>query len=110
MAVQGMALALRLKQQWEGIRLNETHPKILYYALSGSKYHFAEPMIQWLLDRFTPRVSLGINNDHEWDALISAWATWRGCTRCWRTDLMTNVTGLLLPAGPVTYFWPQVLQ
>ncbi len=45
---------------------------------------------------------------HEWDAAISAWATYQGLTGAWTMDLMVAAgsSSLLLPAGPVTYYWP----
>ena len=38
MAIGGMALALRLRQVWPEIVLNETHPKVLMHALGAEKY------------------------------------------------------------------------
>ncbi|MBG0793606.1 DUF429 domain-containing protein [Methylocystis sp. H62] len=32
MAIGGLALALRLRQKWPGLVLNETHPKVLLHA------------------------------------------------------------------------------
>ncbi len=106
MAVQGMALAMRIRQVWPDIQINETHPKVLYYALAGQQYAFGQPMVAWLLNQFVPPINIGIANDHEWDALISAWATWMGTTGQWNVDLMHGVPNLLLPAGAATYFWP----
>ena len=106
MAVQGMAMALRLRQVWSDIQLNETHPKVLYFALTQIPYSFGQPMITWLTNMIGMTNSPVIGNDHEWDALISAWATWQGQSGTWATDLMAGVQGILLPAGSVTYFWP----
>ena len=78
MAVQGMAMALRLRQLWPDIRLNETHPKVLHFALTQRKYSFGPEMVNWLLNQFTPPLQVTIRNDHQWDALLSAWATWSG--------------------------------
>ena len=107
MAIQGMALAIRVGELWPKIRLNETHPKILYYALTGNRYpKFGTAFAKWLCGQFTPRIDLKIANDHEWDALISAWATWNGISGRWSKDLMSGVENLILPAGSPTYFWP----
>ncbi len=106
MAIQGMAMAFRLKQAWPNIKLNETHPKVLYYALAHQPYKFAEPMMEWLHNMINATNPPAIANDHEWDALLSAWATCQGFRGTWTTDLMSGVQRLLLPAGPVTYFWP----
>lgn len=106
MAIQGMAMALRLKQVWPKIRLNETHPKVLYHALAHQPYAFAHPMVNWLVNSTNVANPPAIANEHEWDALLSAWATCQGLRGSWTTDLMSGVQHLLLPAGPVTYFWP----
>jgi predicted nuclease with RNAse H fold len=107
MAVQGMAMALRLRHIWPEIRLNETHPKILYYALSNQVYSFGEPMIRWLTGLLDPPPRVTIGNEHQWDALLSAWATWKGLQGFWSGDLMDmNGDRLLLPAGQVSYYWP----
>jgi hypothetical protein len=106
MAVQGMAMALRLRRLWPEILLNETHPKVLYHALSGQNYVFGDHMRRWLLNRFEPPVGVTIHNEHEWDALFSAWITWQGMKRVFETDLMTQGDDrLLLPAGNVSYYW-----
>jgi len=107
MAVQGMALAIRVRELWPKIELNETHPKILYYALTGNRYpKFETEFATWLCRQFTPQIDVEMANDHEWDALISAWGTWNGMTGLWSKDLMSGVDNLILPAGSTTYFWP----
>jgi hypothetical protein len=107
MAVQGMALAIRVRERWPGIQLNETHPKLLYYALTGNRYpKFETGFATWLCRQFTPQIDVEMANDHEWDALISAWGTWSGMTGRWSKDLMSGVDNLILPAGSTTYFWP----
>jgi hypothetical protein len=107
MAVQGMAMALRLRQLWPDIRLNETHPKVLYHALSGRMYSFGRVMTEWLLGQFAPPLSLIIYAQHQWDALLSTVATWKGIRELWTRDLMEGHENCLLcPAGAVTYYWP----
>ncbi len=110
MAVQGMAMALRLRHKWENIRLNETHPKVLYYALSRQIYSFGKPMTEWLLNLFGSYMKVTISDEHQWDALLSAWATWMELNGRWNNDLMANENNgpLLFPAGVVTYYWPEV--
>ena len=108
MAVQGMAMAMRVREIWPEIRLNETHPKVQYFALSGNRYSYGQKMIEWLCGQFDPAVDAAITNDHEWDAVISAWATWMGLTGQWTTDLMVGAGDLLLPSGEVTYYWPSL--
>jgi hypothetical protein len=48
MAVQGIALAHRLRGIWQSVTLNETHPKVLYFALTGRKYLYGQDMVNWL--------------------------------------------------------------
>jgi hypothetical protein len=111
MAVQGMAIALRLRQLWPAIHLNETHPKVLYHALTEGLYLRGDisPMTEWLLQRFSPPLSTSVKNDHQWDALFSAWATGEGLSKRWKHDLLTGIPNLIFPAGNVTYFWPDAI-
>jgi Protein of unknown function (DUF429) len=61
MGVGGMALALRLREKWPAIRLNETHPKVLMHALgvercwpscrAGCGRKWAAQMRRWMLRR-----------------------------------------------------------
>ena len=99
-------MAIRTRSRWPNIQLNETHPKVLYYALAGRRYEFGPEMIDWLGDQFRPPLSVKVDNDHEWDALISCLATYNGLVGDWKHDLMTDAEGLLHPAGDMTYFWP----
>src|SRR5829696_4436391 len=106
MAIGGMALAIRLREHWPEVLLNETHPKVLYHALSGARYQASkvEAAIEWFLER----AGLGarkINNEHELDALLSAWATSTGLAESW-SDLAAGHEQLLFPAGVVSYLWP----
>lgn len=108
MAIQGMAMAMRLRALWPEVRLNETHPKILYFALTSLPYVFGQGMITWLGGHVNAATGVAITNDHEWDALISAWATVQGMTGGFSRDRLTGVPDLLFPVGQVNYFWPQV--
>ncbi|MFH0823494.1 MAG: hypothetical protein V2B18_12140 [Pseudomonadota bacterium] len=106
MAIQGMAMALRLRQLWPDVLLNETHPKVLYNALTHQRYSSGRAMNQWLLEQFNPPLTVPIYNEHQWDALLSAWATLMGMRGQWERDLMADAADLLFPAGDVTYYWP----
>jgi hypothetical protein len=44
MAVQGMAMAMQLRSNWPQVLLNETHPKVLYFGLTGQPYAFGQPL------------------------------------------------------------------
>jgi hypothetical protein len=108
MAIQGMAMAIRLRKNWPDIKLNETHPKVLYFAQTNRKYNFCDDLVRWLCEREECFVDWTPANEHEWDALISAWATYKGISGKWITDLMPPARDPLFPAGPgpATYFWP----
>ena len=62
-------------------------------------------MIRWLCGQDGSFRDWKPTNEHEWDALISAWATCQGVTGNWITDLMPQDATALFPAGPATYFW-----
>lgn len=108
MAVQGMALAIRLRERWPSVALNETHPKVLYHALTGGAYARDDmtEMIGWLQNCFDPPLTCRTTDEHQWDALISAWGTWQGITDSWQNDLCAGHDDLLFPAGKVRYYWP----
>jgi hypothetical protein len=109
MGIGGMALALRLRQRWPSIILNETHPKVLAYSLRGELHRDASAAsgIAWFAQHSgidMRRVSGG----HAFDAVLSAWATREGLARGW-IDLATEDPALLFPAGRVSYLWPEPL-
>lgn len=112
MAVQGIALAIRIRAKWADAHLNETHPKVLYYALTKRAYNYNDEMITWLISQFNLSNETRIANEHEWDALISALFTWQSISGIKTNDLMLlpNTDMLLRPAGEVTYYWPADLQ
>lgn len=106
MAIGGMALAIQLRQHWPSLVLNETHPKVLFSALSGSRYRKdALPVaIDWFVSyaKLSPITAV---NDHEFDAVMSAWVTRAGLQGNW-SDLVQPADCLLFPAGAVKYLWP----
>lgn len=108
MAIQGMAMALKLRAKWPDMHLNETHPKVQYYAQAGNKYHFSSKMVDWLQAQFNSYSFPSIANEHQWDALYSAWVTLKGLSNGEQDDLI-EVTGardvLVFPVGNVSYFW-----
>jgi len=114
MAVQGMAIALRLRERWPSVKLNETHPKVLYHALTSNTYMRDDvpTMTAWLQQKFRPEVKCTIKYEHEWDAFISTWATWQGLSGNWTADLVPDLGGnqLLFPVGPVSYYWPNEVR
>ena len=112
MALQGMSFAMELRALQPAVKLNETHPKVQYYATTGKKHDFkgaSSEMTKWLLDQLHPSLDFRVANDHEWDALFSAWATLMGLSGGWTNDLIRHARNekLITPAGEVTYYWPE---
>jgi len=60
MAVQGVAIALRLRERWPSVILNETHPKVLYHALTSKDYMRDDipAMTAWLQQNFCLEIKL----------------------------------------------------
>jgi hypothetical protein len=113
MAIGGMALALRLRQVWPGLTLNETHPKVLLHALRGRGYAPQDlatvgAAVEWFVGQARYLGSL-VRGEHELDAGLSAWATQKGIVDGW-TDIIGPKDELLLPAGDVRYLWPEPLD
>ena len=107
MAIGGMALALRLKRRWPNIHLNETHPKVLASALRGQRHRDGD--IATVSEWFALHSGLdlgGCSGGHEFDAVLSAWATQTGLADGW-TDLVSDAASLLFPAGKTSYLWPK---
>ena len=114
MAVQGVALAIRLRDEWPDIMITETHPKVLWRHVTGEKYpqwneggdaHFRRLISAIGLD------GSNLKNDHEFDAAISAWAASESVNGVWTRDLVDirgqhQVNPSIFPAGQVSYFWP----
>jgi hypothetical protein len=110
MAVNGMAFALRARELWPAVTLNETHPKVLVFAMTGQKYAFGPTLTNWLLNMRDVSRCCDIKDSDQCDALLSAVITQRALTQPRAfTDLMAldGTADLLLPAGPVTYWWPR---
>src|SRR5215212_7477840 len=76
MAIGGMALAFRLRERWPDLVLNETRPKVLHYALAGQRDRpeQAQSALDWFVD-LSRLTGDPLQNAHELDAVISAWAT-----------------------------------
>ncbi|MCZ8547309.1 DUF429 domain-containing protein [Mesorhizobium qingshengii] len=107
MAVGGVGLAIRLKEQWPMMAITETHPKVLFHALHGANY--AKSEIAAAFDWFVDRAALSpgsVRNEHELDALISAWAAKQGTLQQWSDLCEPRTQDMIFPAGPVSYLWP----
>lgn len=112
MGLNGMAVLRSLRQKYPDLMVTETHPKVLYWALSQTKYKYAESqsvmdaaLSDWL------GVKVETKNDHEWDAVVSVLASFKGVSGQWRHDLFQEsgqeVGRLVFPAGPAQYWWPE---
>lgn len=112
MGINGMSVLIEAADKTKGITLSETHPKVLYYALTQIKYNYAENSNE--MDSFLSSKLGGLNlrtsNDHEWDAAISAYALFMGITDTWKYDLhklpVKNDERFVKPCGKTFYFWP----
>lgn len=114
MSLNGMGVLTLLRQASPALVVTEAHPKVLYFALAQAKYDWSTSrpqMVQWLSSQLGT-VALGVSSDHEFDALLSAWACVQGVLGRWSTDLHAPIAGfapsgtILQPAGPTRYFWP----
>jgi hypothetical protein len=109
MTVGGMALAFRLRERWPDLVLNETHPKVLHSALTGQhdRPEQAQSATDWFVD-LARLTGDPLQNAHELDAVISAWATQTGLLQGW-PDLVGNNEHLVFPLGKVRFLWPEAL-
>ncbi|MDA0661192.1 MAG: DUF429 domain-containing protein [Planctomycetota bacterium] len=89
MPINGAVVMRMLAERVESLPITETHPKVLYFALTGNVYDYAEQsgtMIQSLTD-WIGEEEININSEHAWDALISAYAARQWHTKAWTDDL-----------------------
>lgn len=112
MGLNGMAVLASIRQNSPEICVTETHPKVLYWALTESKYNYSQNSLamdaslsEWL------EISVETRNDHEWDAVFSILAAIKGLNGEWSHDLFKEPAGetgrLVFPAGITNYWWPQ---
>jgi len=112
MGINGMSVLIEAANKSNGITLSETHPKVLYYALTQKKYNYAEYSNEMdiFLSNKLGGVNLRTSNDHEWDAAVSAYALFMGITGKWKYDLhklsIENDEHIVKPCGKSFYFWP----
>jgi hypothetical protein len=111
MALNGLAVMVSLRSTSKSILISETHPKVLYFHLSGALYAYAASQAT-MNAQLTQWVGLPANtaNDHEWDAVVSCYAVLEGMLGRWSTDLHQlppiNGESLVQPGGPSHYYWP----
>ena len=116
MALNGMSVLIKLKQFEPNIRITEAHPKVLFHALTGSKYNYAEERAEMdrLLSNWFRVPNIKTESDHEWDALISAYSAYQGMIGNWTMDLHTPTQGesskSVNPIGKTHFYWPSTLD
>ncbi len=110
MVIGGVALGMRLREKYPEIVLNETHPKLLARHFN-MKLLGTDERRRWI--SFAADVRINEANDHEVDAVISAWAIREalsnlevGATSGW-LDLLVMRRDLVLPISDVRYYWPR---
>jgi len=113
MGINGMSVLIEVAKKFENIKLSETHPKVLYYALTQQKYDYQlnnNEMDQYLSDKLG--IEFETKNDHEWDAVISAYALLMGIVGTWKYNLHKlplKQGRIIKPCGKTFYYWPEVL-
>jgi hypothetical protein len=113
MPINGMAALSLLRATHPNLRITETHPKVLYFALTGLAYDFAQNAPKMRADVEAWVGSGGarrMGSEHEWDALLSAHAAREWHCGAWTTDLHVLPVGaneqLVWPIGPTSFAWP----
>jgi len=111
MGLNGMSVLLELHKKYPNLHISETHPKVLYHALTNKRYNYPENNndMDLLLSELL-KSCIRTNNDHEWDAVISAYSVYQGRVKKWELDLHTIPVGeeerQITPCGTTHYWWP----
>jgi hypothetical protein len=115
MSINGMSVLIEVAKNLRDIILSETHPKVLYYALTQQKYAYdkdTDEMNSFLSDKLSLEITT--NNEHEWDAVFSAYALFMGITGKWKLDLHKLDIGenerIVKPCVKTYYYWPVELK
>jgi hypothetical protein len=102
--VQGVLLAMRLREEAPGLSITETHPKALLKALKIEGQPWKVIADLFCIDGAEP------DNEHKRDALLSAVAAREGARKVWRDLSVDRGPSELDPKtiwfGPITYWWP----
>jgi hypothetical protein len=112
MGLNGMAVLIAMRNDQKEIIVTETHPKVLFWCLTGKKYNYKDKKA--LMDNLLIThldIEIYPDNEHEWDAAISAFAALQGLKGKWKHNLhdIPCVDGerLITPCGKTHYFWPE---
>lgn len=114
MCLSGMAVLLAVRRAFPGVFVTETHPKVLYYQLSGGQHHDyhtnRSDMNKWLRGEFDADVK-PLQTDHEWDAAISILPVVRyRLDGSWKNDLHATDEPLVQPCDDTAFVWPIELR
>lgn len=82
MSLNGLAIIASLRGVSKDVLISETHPKVLYYCLSGIQHNFKLNKVT-MNEYLTKWIGLNVDtmNDHEWDATVSCFAVLKGILR-----------------------------
>ena len=117
MPINGAVVMRVLGEGIKALTITETHPKVLYFALTGNVYNYtlesaamAQSLAAWI-----GLGEINVDSEHAWDALVSAYAARQWDTRNWPFDLHQlpqSDNEQLTPAfGDVAHYaWPNRIQ
>ena len=103
--VQGVMLAIRLREKYPSLPVTEAHPKALLKALNLDPQNWSE-----IAKKFDLK-ALERNDENERDAVLAAVAAREGSEGKWPKDLTrerlpSEQDPGAVPWGPVHYWWP----
>ena len=116
MPVNGAVVMRALGTRCGKLRVTETHPKVLYFALTNQVYNFGQNSVQMIehLAAWIGAGAIAVPSEHAWDAVVSAYAARQWHTGAWPA----NLHGLpnqpyeeLIPVqgNRAFYGWPEVV-
>jgi hypothetical protein len=107
--VQGVMLAIHLRERFRSLPITEAHPKALLWALDLN-----DDTNNWpkLAERFGLKGDPPVT-EHQRDALLAAVAAREGFLKRWPNDLATDrfpeeQDPAKIPHAPIVYWWPDV--
>lgn len=106
-----LLVALRKRLRRDGTLVTEAHPKICYYACTGTKHNWAndrQAMTSWIQGEIGQTTNFGLGDD-EFDASLAALAAFNSLRGAWSRDLHALSWGSAKRvsfAGRTHYFWP----
>ena len=112
MTLGGMGLSIQLRRKWPRVQLNETHPKVIFHALANRPYprNGIVEAVEWVRQQANCVFDAPVKNDHELDAILSAWTTRRAISENWQdlSKLPSKHGNHIFPVDNVSYFWPKL--